>query len=434
MQLGFRSAGLNAVYAKDFSRFNSPKALPAAIAHLKRREASRRDSRHSEQTLQRRSTVGSDLATASSPNDQVTTTAQSVSEPSNLVEETWQPPNFDEDGELFVDQGISSQALATQMMSTHRRMEAESNKENLAVDSHFSSHQIPQRSPKGHTEKRRWIDRQEDAQKLTFSSPEPETPHTSTRQGVLNDRDIEEPNTQDDDEISEDEGFQEDRRPVQRRNQLPLAQRPVTMPSPEKERPMKRVRVQSVADSAEDDVAPAVARHNRANNPNPTASQVYKEVNNSAKLHVAVRPKKIQTREPWSEVETERLLELIEEYGLSWSQLKKMDAIVRGGPVLVRRDQVALKDKARNMKLDYLKYVNLCDSPPLVFFLDWGNGGFYDLFTKGKLFDRAGTRMPVNFEGIPLNKLQIQKLAVLDIEYDAATGRRVDAPLSDDEE
>ena len=62
-----------------------------------------------------------------------------------------------------------------------------------------------------------------------------------------------------------------------------------------------------------------------------------------------------QVRKGWTDEETQRLLELIIEFGTSWALLKSED--FAAGNILESRDQVALKDKARNMKMDYLKYV-----------------------------------------------------------------------------
>jgi hypothetical protein len=72
--------------------------------------------------------------------------------------------------------------------------------------------------------------------------------------------------------------------------------------------------------------------------------------------------KKPQQRSRWTEVEVERLVELIEDYGVSWANLLKLDLNHPGRPVLQERDQVSLKDKARNMKMDFLKYVFLSTS------------------------------------------------------------------------
>ena len=70
----------------------------------------------------------------------------------------------------------------------------------------------------------------------------------------------------------------------------------------------------------------------------------------------ARRPHKVQVRRPWSEEATGRLIDLIEDgrYGTCWSLIESLQ-----DPLLEGRGQVALKDKARNIKLDFLKYIFL---------------------------------------------------------------------------
>lgn len=187
--------------------------------------------------------------------------------------------------------------------------EAESNKENQAGPS--------QPQPKKHM-----TDPQADAQKATW------------------------PESQD---VSQDEGFQQPhQRPSSGRRILqPINKRSAPDPLLSTRRsPAKRARFQvtSISDDDED----AVQNPRQA----PRVSQVYNLANSAAKQMTALQPKAPQTRRPWSEQETERLLELIEEFGTSWKQLKSQDE--KDG-VLDYRDQTALKDKARNMKFDFLK-------------------------------------------------------------------------------
>ena len=63
-----------------------------------------------------------------------------------------------------------------------------------------------------------------------------------------------------------------------------------------------------------------------------------------------------QQRLRWTDDEVTRLVELIERHGVSWSTLLELDRQDEN-PKLQDRDQVALKDKARNIKMDFLKYV-----------------------------------------------------------------------------
>ncbi|SLM39128.1 myb-like dna-binding, partial [Lasallia pustulata] len=64
--------------------------------------------------------------------------------------------------------------------------------------------------------------------------------------------------------------------------------------------------------------------------------------------------KPAQTRRPWSEEEVDRLIDLIERNGTSWSALLIIDKTMKP-PLLQDRGQVGLKDKARNIKIDFLK-------------------------------------------------------------------------------
>lgn len=78
----------------------------------------------------------------------------------------------------------------------------------------------------------------------------------------------------------------------------------------------------------------------------------YKMAKELARINTAARAKKkTQSRKAWTDLETEVLINLISEHGTSWKLLKDKDV----GKVLVDRDQTALKDKARNIKFDYLK-------------------------------------------------------------------------------
>jgi hypothetical protein len=93
----------------------------------------------------------------------------------------------------------------------------------------------------------------------------------------------------------------------------------------------------------------------------PVGTQV-SLINQEARQNTAKRllkKRQPQQRSRWTEVEVERLMELIENYGVSWAYLLVMDGEHPQGPVLQQRDQVSLKDKARNMKMDFLKYVFL---------------------------------------------------------------------------
>ena len=81
-----------------------------------------------------------------------------------------------------------------------------------------------------------------------------------------------------------------------------------------------------------------------------TQADVYNEAKNAARIVTARRPKNPQSRTFWTREEEGQLMDLIKDYGCSWTKLKTMDR----ENILESRDQVALKDKARNMKVNFL--------------------------------------------------------------------------------
>lgn len=100
----------------------------------------------------------------------------------------------------------------------------------------------------------------------------------------------------------------------------------------------------------------APAQIEKADQPPPARvqSEAYKATNEAAKMNTAARTKKkVQTRKAWTDLETETLINLIQDHGTSWKLLKDQDV----NKILLDRDQTSLKDKARNIKLDYLKWV-----------------------------------------------------------------------------
>jgi hypothetical protein len=89
-------------------------------------------------------------------------------------------------------------------------------------------------------------------------------------------------------------------------------------------------------------------------------------------------------RQAWSQRETSELIQLIEEFGTSWTLIKDMDN--QRSQLLTERDQVALKDKARNIKFSTLK---------------------------------SGSALFRNFETVTLTAAMKKQLEALGIEYDA---------------
>ncbi|KFY66779.1 hypothetical protein V497_00726 [Pseudogymnoascus sp. VKM F-4516 (FW-969)] len=87
----------------------------------------------------------------------------------------------------------------------------------------------------------------------------------------------------------------------------------------------------------------------------PVQASQYQRVRETVRAQGAVHTgarKPTQRRTKWSEEETDGLIELIEQHGTSWSDLHRRGHEM--GILHESRDQVALKDKARNIKVDYL--------------------------------------------------------------------------------
>lgn len=241
-------------------------------------------------------------------------------------------------------------------MQTYRKLEAENNKENLPVQPTPLQPPVTEPSPRRRSpaKKRRFIDTQPNPERLTWNSQESQyMPAENQRSPIMATDQTN--NRRPGDAGSSDEDFQQDTREIARPQRSEVRPRPTQLiagPRPSAKRP-REVRERR-ADTGIDDLEEALVTHN-ADPPAPSQVEVYQQVNSYAKERTAMRPKKVQVRTPWSAEETERLIDLIGLHGLSWSRLKKMDEHHVGGQLFRLRDQIGLKDKARNLKLDYLK-------------------------------------------------------------------------------
>ena len=181
-------------------------------------------------------------------------------------------------------------------------------------------------------------------------------------------------------QVSDDEGFEQDHRIVdvqRKRKEAPTSsQRSVIVHSPKRPRLQTNQQIaEERLDSEEEDELDTSTAINQVPSSN------YRKVNQISKNLSRLIPPKPQNRTKWSPSEDDKLIALIEEVGCSWARIKRLDA--DSGNILKLRDQVALKDKARNMKFDYLK---------------------------------AGVQLPENFEGVTLSARQREKLRELGIE------------------
>ena len=339
------------------------KNLKGRLATPKAKGSSILDPVHSEQAqpaaeVQVASTAVPPVVLAGAQNDKpiipASMPAQPMGEPQEQPQEhdDWQPQVDDEELVLRSEERSEIRPYESEVFALKARYDAESNKENVAEGPPGPSQTSP--GPK------RLIDRQPGAHKVPFDSQESETAQESQENNEFI-------------EIGENEDFERMGTPIntaQKRAKKPATKRSAAVSTTSQASPPKRVRMQEPEASRSQTVrgnrsisreAPSQSQSSaqtRDEDP-PTPSQMdeYRAANTAAKEKKAYQVKPPQTRRPWSEEETERLQELIIQHGISWRLLKDEDAATAGGPILVERDQVALKDKARNMKMDYLKSV-----------------------------------------------------------------------------
>lgn len=272
-------------------------------------------------------------------------------------DDDWREPDFDDGGaEPLLDEDPFAEQK--RQGANRPRFDFDSNKENN--ETRPSATMPVNKKPS-------LIDRQPNAERVPFDdsqqSRQQGLPTNSGRERslqLLKDGPHLGEEAEDEGEISdpsEDAGFEKDDRvdnTQRKRRAAPVGKR--RAPATAESSPAKRIR-QSHALNEDDDEAEEVRvaanQHNEANAPRPSQAQIYNRVNDQAKLLSATRPKKVQRRNAWSEEETQTFIDYIETIGTSWVQILKTDEGDRG--VLQSRDQVALKDKARNMKMDFLK-------------------------------------------------------------------------------
>ncbi|KAF2837933.1 hypothetical protein M501DRAFT_995190 [Patellaria atrata CBS 101060] len=238
------------------------------------------------------------------------------------------------------------QSTAQERLSRIRQMGKE-NKENRAGKV---------RNPQN----RSFIDRQANAQRVDWSEAStqeeieanPKVVQISSEPSGKRRREDE-----DEDDVSEDEGFQEDTTVTNhnaRRKDAPVPRRRVpSTPRPESSPNRKRRELSAVI------ISPRIQPIQEANG--------YRSVNQIAKARVASQPlvrndpMQPKGRQRWTDEEVDALMKYIEELGCSWALIKSTDDELDDSgeedheSKLSRRSQVDLKDKARNMKMDYIK-------------------------------------------------------------------------------
>ena len=257
--------------------------------------------------------------------------------------------------------------IAKEVMAISNAHEKEKNKENLDQRMESAS---------GRPKPRAFIDPQESAERVTWDESQPSNKQKKSsqkrKQGAQ--PTVEEAEMSD---PSEDESFQQNNRTAhisERRDMAPTATRRTAAPARKlSSRPARPARLSTPPDEEDeesgqedDDITRQIRRevelHNRgtpAGSQPPSRSQAQiaeqqRRINQLAKNQVRARAAtKVQTRRSWSDEETSTLIEYIMEHGTSYAFIKKLDESDQN--VLEGRDQIALKDKARNIKTDYLK-------------------------------------------------------------------------------
>lgn len=212
---------------------------------------------------------------------------------------------------------------------------------------------------------RAFIDRQEEAERIEFddtSQQRRSQPILPRRLGLVSrgkrPAPVEEDEEYADEDVSQDEGFQTDSRDAGNRSQ----RRPQTSTVPSSNARTIQPPPTKSARTTSRTTRPSSSRVQRGSSPDVEPEE---DDNQTSTSHTQVKALAKQNtalarmttgqrkRKAWTVAEEMQLQTLIADYGTSWTELKKMDET--GEQLLVDRDQVALKDKARNMKMAFLK-------------------------------------------------------------------------------
>ncbi|POS82678.1 hypothetical protein EPUL_005476, partial [Erysiphe pulchra] len=142
-----------------------------------------------------------------------------------------------------------------------------------------------------------------------------------------------------------EQDFEEDKRNPDptRRKLIPVAQR---FSSPQRNSSPPKQAADHFVDEIDDSIG---SSEDESRSSHPTISQI-STVARQMTAQSRMASSGVQIRIPWSHNDEKLLLSGIEKYGCSWSSLSN---IIKGWDK--KRDQVALKDKARNMKVSFLK-------------------------------------------------------------------------------
>lgn len=266
----------------------------------------------------------------------------------------WQAPQIEED---TVSLANPPRSLAEVIVQHGYEREAAQNKENISdlANAAFGSTASgsSQRQALG-PRRFQYIDPQPGAQRVEWSDSGFSQDMPSTSRGTKRNHATVEDEM--DLEPSQDEGFQQDTRDqdvAANRQNKPGSAQGTAQGRSQQYAKRARMTAQDASEDIDNGIETAVNDYNNANEAPDSTLGVYQDSKTRALAASASQPKKVQVRKAWSDEETGTLLDLIEEHGTSWRLLKEIDD--NNHKILQGRDQVALKDKARNMKLDFLK-------------------------------------------------------------------------------
>ena len=249
--------------------------------------------------------------------------------------------------EQFSEQ--SRHPLST-LSQSHEIGLAEQNKEN-----------IPEMQPAA-VPRRRLVDPQPGASRMTFDTQESPQAGPSTKRAFRDpDRLNDHPDSEFLPEPSQDEGFQIDTRPSFQAPPVPNMRR--NGEETTSTRPAKRPRKSRATPRARraSPVVQVTPREHPLDLVGGTQADVYAQVATQSRLVGSQHQKPRKVKEPWTNDEINALVDYIATFGFLCGKIKEADEGTEPNPGprrLTRRDNVALKDKARNMKMDYLRYVN----------------------------------------------------------------------------
>ena len=280
----------------------------------------------------------------------------------------WQPPVQEEDDAAAPNPGSSEkdQLASSAQLRGIMQEQRKQNKENLRRTQESSAV-----SPKRH-----FIDKQTGATRVQWEdgTGEPGTSQQAPAKPSQNDKGKGKRVREEDEEIenpTQDPGFAEEEDdeepafdPVKepRRAVSPgKRQRIAEQTSPlrradQTQRTSRPKTVNKVSQQRRETPAEPSAPESSARDPSTWSTQ-HSLINAQAKTRalLSTQARRQQTRTPWTAEEVDTFIDLIGELGCSWSAILKRDN--DEARVLQNRSQVNLKDKAMNMKMDYLKYV-----------------------------------------------------------------------------